>query len=117
MATLARFARFVEGVFCLAAGGLGLASAADKKEAPPPKQIRVLFVGNSQIYYNHLPKIVEALANSAPNDRPRIYTDARPTDRAVAGGASLESHWKRGTGKNSARAKIAEEKWDFVILQ
>jgi len=81
----------------------------DGKPTPP---IRVLFVGNSQVYFNDLPRIVEALAESAPKDRPRIRTD-----RVVMGGASLESHWKRGTDKGTARAKIAAEKWDYVILQ
>src|SRR4051812_13716192 len=104
------------GAFVLVAvlAGASLA-AADEKD--PPKPIRVLFVGNSQFYYNHLHKIVEALAESAPKDRPRILTDAKPSDRSIAGGASLESHWKRGSGKDTARGKIAGEKYDFVILQ
>jgi hypothetical protein len=84
-------------------------ASADEKAAKP---IRVLFVGNSQVYYNDLPAIVEALADSAPAGAPRIKAD-----RAVAGGASLESHWNRGTGKGTPRAKIAEEKYDYVILQ
>jgi hypothetical protein len=91
----------------------GLHVAALKAdETPPAKPVRVLFVGNSQVYFNELPRIVEALAASAPKDRPRIKAEG-----AIAGGASLESHWKRGTGQGTARAKIAEEKWDFVILQ
>lgn len=77
-----------------------------------PQPIRVLFVGNSQIYFNDLPQMVEAVSESAPADRPRIRAD-----RAVAGGASLERHWNRGTGKDTPRAKIAEQKWDYVILQ
>lgn len=92
-------------------GSLTIAAYTPAAEQPP-KTIRVLFVGNSQVYYNDLPQIVEGLAESAPRDRPRIKAE-----RAVAGGASLESHWNRGTGKGSARAKIAEEKWDYVILQ
>ena len=110
--------RFGVGLFLLVGGSVGMPLAAnDDKQAAAPKPIRVLFVGNSQFYYNNLHKIVEALAESAPKDRPRIFTDARPSDRAVAGGATLESHWKRGTGKDTARGKLAEEKWDFVILQ
>src|SRR6266436_5266826 len=98
MTTLARLHRFVAGTLFFLAGTAGVSVAiADEKEAAP-QPIRVLFVGNSQMYYNHLHKIVEALAESAPKDRPRIRTDARPSDRAVAGGAILESHWKRGTG-------------------
>ncbi len=91
--------------------------AQDEKKASEPKATRVLFVGNSQFYYNNLHKIVEALAESAPKDRPRIHADAKPSDRSVAGGATLESHWKKGLAKDTARAKITEEKWDFVILQ
>ncbi len=109
------------GVMGLVALVTGLAATtvatAQEKEAAPLKPIRVLFVGNSQVYYNQLPKIVEALAESAPKERPRIVADSRPSDRSVAGGASLESHWKRGTDKNTARSKIAEEQWDYVILQ
>lgn len=98
--------------FCLTIGLSGMAMADDA-----PKPIRVLFVGNSQFYFNELHKIVQALAESAPKDRPRIRADAKPSDRAVAGGARLESHWKKGAGKDTARGKITQEKWDFVVLQ
>lgn len=104
--------------FLLFAGSFWMASVgAGEKDLQPPRPIRVLFVGNSQFYYNQMPKIVELLAESAPKDRPRIVVDWRPSDRSVAGGATLERHWKFGTDKNTARAKIAEEKWDYVILQ
>lgn len=102
---------FVAGAIVLAAG---LTAAADEK-APPP--VRVLFIGNSQVYYNHLPKILEGIAESAPKGRPRVLADGKPSDRSVAGGATLESHWKRGTGEGTGRGKIASEKWDFVVLQ
>jgi hypothetical protein len=105
--------RFLGIVFGLVVGLAGVtAASAGEKEAAPPRPIRVLFVGNSQVYYNDLPQMVEALSESAPADRPRIRAD-----RALAGGASLESHWNRGTGKGTPRAKIAEEKWDYVVLQ
>lgn len=98
---------------CLLAGGvMESAGAVDDKANDAPIPIRVLFVGNSQIYYNDLPKIFETLAESAPKDRPRIKAD-----RAVFGGASLESHWNKGDGKDTARGKIAAEKWDYVIIQ
>lgn len=99
-------------LFTLVAGFPRATVASQEKEAAPPKPLRVLFVGNSQIYYNDLPRILEALAESAPKDRPRIRAEV-----AVAGGASLESHWKRGTGKGTPRSRINEEKWDYVILQ
>src|SRR5262245_37964434 len=81
---------------------------AQEKASAPKKTIRVLFVGNSQIFYNDLPRLVEVLSESAAPDRPRISAE-----RAVAGGASLESHWNRGEGAGTPRAKIAAEKWDY----
>jgi hypothetical protein len=75
-------------------------------------ELQVLFIGNSQIYFNDLPRTVEALAESAPEDRRRIRAD-----RFVSGGASLERLWNAGEGKGTARAKILEKKWDVVILQ
>lgn len=101
----------------LCAGLSWTLAGADDKAAPPPQPLRVLFVGNSQFYYNQMPKIVEVMAESAPKDRPRILADWRPSDRSVAGGATLERHWKFGTGKDTARGKITEEKWDYVVLQ
>jgi hypothetical protein len=86
--------------------------SADEPAKAKAKDLRVLFIGNSQIYFNDLPRTVEALAESAPEDRPRIRTD-----RFVSGGASLEKLWNAGTGAGTARAKILEEKWDFVIVQ
>lgn len=85
---------------------------ADDKPASKPKEVRVLFLGNSQTYYQELPRIVEALADSAPKDRPRIKAE-----QALAGGASLQSLWNMGTDKGKPRARIEEGKWDFVILQ
>src|SRR6266566_3255506 len=47
-----------------------------------------------------------------PESQPRIRAD-----RFVQGGASLERLWNAGMGKGTARAKILEKKWDYVILQ
>src|SRR5687768_3900314 len=91
---------------------LGGPVAVQSEDKPAAKEIHVLFVGNSQIFYNDLPKIVETLADSAAADKPRIKAG-----RALFGGASLESHWNKGTGEGTARAKIAGEKWDYVVLQ
>src|SRR5262249_50402057 len=88
------------------------AASAQEKDEPRPKELRVLFLGNSQIYSNDLPRILEALADSAPPDRPRIKAS-----QLTPGGASLESLWNKGTDPGSARAKIQEAKWDYVVLQ
>lgn len=107
------FRRHLSHVLALIAG-LASAHAAPAQGAAKPKakELHVLFIGNSQIYYNDLPRMVEALAQSAPKDRPRIRAD-----RFVAGGASLERLWNAGEGKGTARAKILEKPWDFVIVQ
>ena len=53
--------------------GLAATSAAlaDEPAKSKAKELQVLFIGNSQIYYNDLPRTVEAIAESAPADRPR----------------------------------------------
>ncbi len=94
---------FLRKIVSDSGGGLGSESAGD---------LQVLFIGNSQIFFNDLPRMLEALADSAPAERPRIRAA-----RFVAGGASLESLWNAGNGKGTARAKIREKKWDYVILQ
>lgn len=90
----------------------GTAAPAQDKDDPKPKELRVLFLGNSQIYFNDLPRTVEALAESAPQGQPRIKAS-----QLTPGGSSLESLWNKGTDPGSARAKILEEKWDYVVLQ
>src|SRR5580704_192975 len=105
--------RCLPGVLTLLVGLAGASVApAQEAEKPKAKELQVLFIGNSQIYFNDLPRMVEALAESAPVDRPRIRAD-----RFVSGGASLERLWNAGDGKGTARAKIQEKKWDFVIVQ
>ena len=112
MKDLLRRRWFLLATVASAVGLTGAAAPAQEKSDPKPKEVRVLFLGNSQIYYNDLPRIVEALADSAPKDQPRIKAS-----QLTPGGASLESLWNKGTEKGSARAKIPEEKWDYVVLQ
>ncbi len=91
---------------------LGSIVQAAEPKAPSPHEVRVLFLGNSQIFYNDLPRMLEALSQSAKNDRQRIKAS-----QFVSGGASLESLWEAGTAEGKPRALIAGEKWDFVIVQ
>jgi hypothetical protein len=72
-------------------------------EAP----IRVLFIGNSQLMVCELPQMIEAMAESAPADLPRIKVG-----QFLAGGASLKTHWEAG-----AIASITGGKWDYVVIQ
>ena len=104
---------FLRTVLALCAvAALAGAARAEEPAAAKPNELRVLFLGNSQIFYNNLPRIVEVLSESAPAERPRIKTG-----RSVAGGASLESLWNAGEGAGKPRAMIAGEKWDYVVIQ
>ncbi len=67
--------------------------------------LRVLFIGNSYTYVNHLPRLLQRLAASA----------ARPMTVAMVapGGATLERHWN----EDPARRMIAQGGWTHVVLQ
>jgi hypothetical protein len=74
--------------------------------------IRVLFVGNSQTDFWDLPATVEALAKSAPVDRPRITVG-----KAIMHGTGLAGYWDSGEGFRKPRSKIKSKKWDYVVIQ
>jgi hypothetical protein len=71
------------------------------------KKIKVLFVGNSFIYYNNLPQVVSAMAKSQD-----IIIE---TKHSTVGGSSLENHWKGERGTQT-RVMIELEKWDYVVF-
>jgi hypothetical protein len=74
---------------------------------PLPKGGRhVLFVGNSLTYTNDLPATLAAIAASA-GDTIRVATEAGPN-------LALIDHL---TGGSSARERIAQGGWEYVILQ
>ncbi len=78
--------------------------------APPadePRELEVLFIGNSYTENNELPWMVRAIA--------RAEGLALRYEQVTSGGMSLEQHWANGKGE--AVAKIASRKWDFVVLQ
>jgi hypothetical protein len=68
-------------------------------------ELHVLFIGNSFIYFNNMPRLVEAISESV--DGPRIKTEM-----VAIGGARLEDLWKQG----SALAAIRKRQWDFVVM-
>jgi hypothetical protein len=70
------------------------------------KGLRVLFVGNSLTYYNHLPSIIEALADASGQKRFQFRMIAFPN-------FSLEDHWQQGEALRSIR----QGGWDAVVLQ
>jgi hypothetical protein len=68
--------------------------------------LNVLFIGNSLTYWNSLPAIVAAMADSA-KVKPLIWTQVAFPDFA------LEDHWAEG----SALSALRSHSWDVVILQ
>jgi len=67
---------------------------------------RVLFIGNSYLYTQDIPGIVQALADSAHGDRLAVETVAGPD-------MALIDHWNEGT----SRREIAKGGWEWVVLQ
>lgn len=70
------------------------------------KTVRVLFIGNSLTYVNNLPRMVQALVESAGGAWKLEY------EMIASAGATLEYHWTSGIALDSIRKK----EWDFVVL-
>lgn len=68
---------------------------------------RILFIGNSFTNRNDLPGMISQLAIAADK------TCQIETERSIANGAALKTHWDRG----AARELIRKAVWDFVVLQ
>ncbi len=66
---------------------------------------KVLFLGNSYTAVNNLPNIISALATST--------SDALVFDSNTPGGQTLQQHVQNAASTN----KIAQDNWDFVVLQ
>ena len=77
--------------------------------AAPAKPMRVLFVGNSYTYANGMPHIVAALAKAAKGRSLEF-------EMVTKGGFTFQRHFEQ-QDKKSARARIRDGKWDFVVLQ
>ena len=75
-------------------------------EAPPATGFNVLFIGNSLTYWNTLPAIVSALADSAKVEKLNWGMVAYPD-------YNLEDHWARGDAKKAIDLGL----WDYVVLQ
>ncbi len=89
---------------------LSSASFSQQQPQDAPKELQrpelhVLFIGNSFIYFNNMPRLVEAISESL--DGPRIKTEM-----VAIGGARLEDLWREG----SALVAIRKQHWDFVVM-
>ncbi|HST61604.1 MAG TPA: hypothetical protein VLK84_23065 [Longimicrobium sp.] len=67
---------------------------------------RILFIGNSLTYFNGLPQMFAALADSAGETAPVVEAVAYPD-------FGLEQHWEDGRAADAIRAGC----WDVVVLQ
>lgn len=67
---------------------------------------RVLFIGNSYLYFLDIPGIAQALADSAAGDKLAVETVAGPD-------MALVDHIAQGT----AQKEIAKGGWEWVVLQ
>lgn len=72
-----------------------------------PGRIRVLFIGNSLTYFNDLPGMVLAMAESAQVESVVVEMAALPN-------YSLEDHWTSGPALNALRNRGG---WSFVVMQ
>jgi hypothetical protein len=77
--------------------------AAEKRDT-----IRVLFVGNSYVYYNNLSQLINLLTEGMPTQL--ICT------KSTVGGAHLGEHW-RGLRGLQSREIITGKKHDIIIIQ
>lgn len=73
--------------------------------AQEPKEINVLFLGNSYTYVNDLPHLISELTKETDNSIE--YESVCP------GGCTLFQH----VDSNVSMGKIKEGKWDYVVLQ
>jgi hypothetical protein len=96
----------LHSAFCLAIACFP-ASAQVNAAAPGEPELRVLFIGNSYTWFNNLPHLVSALAESAHEARPLRTT------MLVGGGFTLRNHWDGG----AAVSAIQRNSWDYVVLQ
>ena len=92
----------------LAAAALALLGPpARAQNAPVPRTLKVLFIGNSYTYFNDLPQTLAKLAASAT---PPLTIE---TGRFLIGGATLQRHWREG----KALELVRQGEWDYVVLQ
>jgi len=82
---------------------------ADSPAAKRPGvgKVRILYIGNSAIYFHNLPEIVSRISASGPDP---VDIDS---EMISEGGQTLEGHWLEGKAQREIHAK----RWDYVVLQ
>ncbi|MDW8246892.1 MAG: hypothetical protein RMJ84_09970 [Sandaracinaceae bacterium] len=80
---------------------------SDRCAGPAGRTMRVLFVGNSQIDFWNLPRLVSSLSESANPSCPRIIGE-----KHTRGGANLDEIWR----ETNLRERIQNNRYDLVVL-
>lgn len=70
--------------------------------------LKVLFVGNSYVYYNNLAQLINLLTDSMPT---RLICT-----KSTVGAAHLGEHWRGLRGLRS-KTLISEKKYDIIVIQ
>ncbi len=79
---------------------------------PPGRTLKTLVVGNSQIYFFDLPKILSDLAASGPAACPRIEAHS-----FTRGGQNLKRLWEGGDSEGrDLPGVLASGKFDYVVI-
>jgi hypothetical protein len=79
---------------------------------PPGRTLRTLIVGNSQIYFFDLPKILSDVSRSAPAACPRIAAEG-----FTRGGQNLRSLWEDGDALGRDLVTVLRDgHYDVVVL-
>jgi hypothetical protein len=97
--------RALFGVVALVSG-CSLASSTDVPVQVVGTGSHLLFVGNSYLFYNDIPDMMQSLADSAKGERVAIALVVGPD-------IALVDHWNSGV----AKAAIASGSWKWVVLQ
>jgi hypothetical protein len=106
--------RTLVAIAALAAVAVANRPVFSQPDPAPPKSseaLKVLLIGNSQFPTIVRRQMLEKLASADSGGRPIAI------EGCITGGASLKSHWEAGTGPATARGKIQNGPWDFVVLQ
>lgn len=86
--------------------GSSSATASEPCDTGESGAKRILFIGNSLTYFNGLPHMFAALADSAGEIPPRVDEIAYPD-------FGLQQHWEDGRAEDAIRTGC----WDVVVLQ
>lgn len=96
---------WIASAWCIRAADVPGGGNSWPRCAPALPGDHILFLGNSYTFFNRMPAMVKAMADSR-GLRPDVHLHAAPA-------ASFRSHWN----DESARSKVGDTAWNFVILQ